>query len=60
MKSFPDSIDLSTRRKRRKAMALVIELLEKIRITEESYMEKFPLNLRSGKAITRLMSVLMQ
>ena len=50
MKSFLDSIDVSTRGKRRKAMALVIELLEKIRNAEERYMERIPLNLRSGDA----------
>ena len=50
MKSFLDSIDVSTRGKRRKAMVLVIELLEKIRHAEGRYMERIPLNLRSGNA----------
>jgi hypothetical protein len=50
MKSFINSIDVSTRGKRRKAMALVIELLEKIRHAEERYLERIPSNLRSGSA----------
>ena len=51
IKSFLDSIDVSTRGTRRKAMWLVvIELLEKIRHAEERYMERVPLNLRSGSA----------
>ena len=48
--SFIDSVDISTRGKRRKAMALVIELLEKIRHAEERYLERIPLNLQSGSA----------
>ena len=52
MKSILDSIDVSTRRKRRKAMTLVIELLEKIRHAEEQYMERMPINLQSGGAYT--------
>ena len=50
IKSFLDSIDVSTRGKRRKAMSLVIELLEKIRNAEEQYLKRIPLNLRSGGA----------
>jgi len=50
MKSCLDPIDVSTRAKRRKAMELAIELLEKIRHAEERYMERIPLNLRSGAA----------
>jgi hypothetical protein len=50
MKSFIDSVDVSTRSKRRKAMILVIELLKKIRHAEEQYMERIPLHLRSGAA----------
>jgi len=50
MNSFLDSIDVSTRGKRRKAMVLVIKLLEKIRHAEERYMERIPLNLRAGHA----------
>ena len=48
MKSFIDSVDVSTRSKRRKAMILVIELLKKIRHAEEQHMERIPLHLRSG------------
>jgi len=50
MKPFLDSIDVSTRGKRRKTMCLVIELLEIIRNAEEQYMERIPLNLRQGAA----------
>jgi hypothetical protein len=50
MKSFLDSIDVSTRRKRREAMVVAIELLEKIRHAEEQYMERTSLNLRSSGA----------
>ena len=51
IKSFLDSIDVSTRGRRRKAMWLVvIELLEKIRHAEEQYMGRIPLNLRAGSA----------
>ena len=50
MKSFLCSIDVSTRSKRRKAIWLVIELLEKIRHAEERYIERIPLNLRAGNA----------
>ena len=50
MKHFLDPIDVSTRAKRRKATELVVELLEKIRHAEERYMQRIPLNLRSGDA----------
>jgi hypothetical protein len=50
MKSFINSIDVSTRGKRRKAIYLVIELLEKIRNAEERYLERIPLNLQSSSA----------
>lgn len=50
LKSMIDSLDVSKRNKRRKAVALVIEALEKIRLSEEGYMERIPLNLHGGKA----------
>ena len=50
METFLDSVDVSTRGKRRKAMMFAIDLLEKIRHAEERYMERIPLNLRSGSA----------
>ena len=50
MKLFLDSVDVSTRTKRRKAVILVMELLKKIRYAEEQYMERVPLHLRSGSA----------
>ena len=48
--SFLDSVDVSTRGKRRKATMLAIDLLEKIRHAEERYLERIPPNLRSGSA----------
>jgi hypothetical protein len=48
--SFLDSVDVSTRAKRRKATILVVELLEAIRHAEERYLERIPLNLQSGSA----------
>ena len=50
METFLDSVDVSTRGKRRKAMMFAIDLLEKIRHVEERYLERIPLNLRSGSA----------
>ena len=50
LESFRDSVDVSTRAKRRKAMALVIELLEIIRHAEERFLQRVPLNLQSGSA----------
>jgi len=47
---FLDSIDVSTRGKRRKATMFAVELLDKIRHAEERYMETIPINLRSGAA----------
>jgi len=49
MKLLIESVDVSTRGKRRKATAEAIGLLEKIRHAEEAYMERIPFNLRSGK-----------
>ena len=43
-----DTMDVSTRGKRRSALALAITVLEKIRSAEEDYMERVPFNLRSG------------
>ena len=46
------SIDLSTRRKRRAATAVALDLLESIRLAEESYLLRIPLNLQGGDAYT--------
>jgi len=46
MNNFLDSIDVSTRNRRREAMALAIELLDKIRHAEERHMEMSPLNMQ--------------
>ena len=48
MQPFLNSIDVSTRRKRRKAVALAIELLKKIRYAEEQYAARVPRNLHPG------------
>ena len=50
VKFIVDSLDVSTRGKRRKAVKLVMAMLEKIRSAEESYLERIPLNLQSGEA----------
>lgn len=44
------SVDVSTRGKRKKAMSLVIRLLEKICYGEERFQFNIPLNLQSGPA----------
>jgi len=43
-------LDLSTRKKRRKAIGLVIDILENIRVAEEQCMARMPYNLQGGKA----------
>lgn len=43
-------IDVSTRSKRRKALSIAIDLLEKIRIAEEAYFDRIPINFHSGDA----------
>jgi hypothetical protein len=47
---FVREIDVSTRKKRRKAMVVAIEMLEKIRMGEEIFMSRVPRNLQSGPA----------
>jgi len=48
MSNFLDSIDVSTHNRRREAMALAIELLDKIRHAEERHMEMNPPNMQLG------------
>ena len=48
MNSPLDSIDVSTRGKRREAMVLAIELLDKIRHAEERCLEMDPPNMLLG------------
>ena len=48
MKTLLDSIDVSTRGKRRKAIAIAVDLLERIYQAEERYIENIPFNLQSG------------
>jgi hypothetical protein len=50
MKPLIEPLDVSTRAKRRKAVAAAVELLEKILAAEEGYMERMPENLQSGEA----------
>jgi len=49
-KAILNSIDVSTRGKRRKAAALVVKLLGKIHDEEMRYLERIPENLRSCEA----------
>jgi len=44
------SVDLSSRGKRRKMIALVIDLLKRIRTAEQTLIEKMPLNLHGSDA----------
>ena len=48
MNSHIDFIDVSTRGKRREAMVLAIELLDKVRHAEERYLEMNPSNMQLG------------
>lgn len=52
MKSIPivASVDVSSRRKRRAATILVIELLDKIYLAEEKYQSNIPFNLQESAA----------
>lgn len=49
-KQLINTVDVSTRDKRRKAVALVIDLLERIRFAEETNIERFPVNFQDGEA----------
>jgi len=44
------SADLSSRGKRRKVVALIIGLLERIRAAEQSYIDRMPVNLQQSDA----------
>jgi len=50
MKPAIGHVDVSTRARRRKAVANIIILLKEIREAEETRMVKTPLNLQSGDA----------
>ena len=50
MKALFDSRDLSTRSKRKAALTLAMNLIEKIRFAEEAYLERIPLNLHGSSA----------
>jgi hypothetical protein len=45
-----DGLDLSTRPKRRQALAHTITVLEYIRDREEAYQERIPFNMQGGEA----------
>jgi len=49
-KAMLPSLDVSTRGKRRKAVALIVDMLGKIHDAEYDYMERMPQNLRSSPA----------
>lgn len=51
-RSILDSFDLSTRRKRREAARIVIDILSGIYREEESYMNRIPENLQAGDAFS--------
>ena len=50
MYAMLDSLDLSSRDKRRKAVGSVVEALEMVRVAEEANLERFPLNLQGSDA----------
>ena len=50
LKSAFQAVDLSSRSKRRKAVTLVVDLLERIRMAEVAYMERIPENLHGSDA----------
>ena len=49
-KDIIESVDVSTRSKRRQAILFVIALLEHIQIAEEANVDRFPLNLQNSDA----------
>lgn len=44
------SIDVTSRRKRKAAVSIALHILEEVRIAEEAYLERVPLNLQGGDA----------
>lgn len=49
-KAIIDAIDVTSRRKRKAAVSIALHLLENVRIAEEAYLERIPLNLQGGDA----------
>ena len=45
-----DQIDLSSRANRKKAVALSIDLLERVHAAEDANIERFPVNLQNSDA----------
>ena len=50
--AFLDSIDVSTRRKRKAATCLACDLLQRIRHAEKEYLDRIPLHLHGSDAYT--------
>ena len=50
VKFYVDSLDVSTRGKRRNAVKIILMMLEKVRNAEDAYLERIPLNLQNGEA----------
>ena len=50
MKIIFDSFDVSTRGRRRKAVSLIVDLLDKIQTAEQDYIHRIPYNLQTGDA----------
>jgi len=46
--SRPGFFDVSTRRKRRQALAFILFNLDEIRIAEQTYFKRIPVNFQSG------------
>jgi len=53
MTTMVESIDVSTRAKRRKATSFAIAMLEQIRAAEETNIDRFPENLQCGYAFAK-------
>ena len=50
LSKYFDSIDVSTRPKRRRVVALVVKLVDRIHFQESSYLNRIPDNLQTGDA----------
>ena len=50
VKFYVDSLDVSTRGKRRNAVKIILLMLEKVRNAEDAYLERVPFNLQNGDA----------
>ena len=50
LKAIFNSIDVSTRGKRRKVVSLIVDLLDNVQKAEQMYLDRFPHNLQAGDA----------